>query len=183
MVNNMTDKTYITKEQIDQITKSIPELRNKAIFQTAYYGGLRLKELTELQKGDLDFKKDFVEINVSTGLSNRKVIVVEPKETLEEYIEKYDISDDEDCLWQSPDGSKMSVGAVRYTFRKICDSLDLDITFHTLRYSRALYLSHEMVEQVFYDFFGYSNSSDVIQRYRKMADSENLNEEEEILSL
>jgi len=173
----MTNKNYLTKEQIEEITKSIPKLRDKAIFQTAYYGGLRLKELTELQKGDLDFKKDFVEINVSTGPTNRKVIVVEPKETLEKYIEKYDISDDSDCLWQSPDGNKMSVDAVRYTFRKICDSLDLDITFHTLRYSRALYFSHEMTEQVFYDFFGYSTSSNVIKKYKKMAESENLNKQ------
>lgn len=167
----MTDKKYITREQIHELTKSIPRLRDKAIFQTAYFGGLRLSELAELRREDLDFKKDFVEINISTGRSNRKVIVVEPKETLKEYIEKYDISDELDGLWRSLSGQELSKTRIAMIVSETSDS---DITFHTLRYSRVLYFSHKMTEQTFYNYFGYSSSSNVIQKYRKRAESENL---------
>ena len=164
----MNDKKYITRDQVDEITNSIPRLRDKAIFQTAYFGGLRLKELVELRRGDLDFKKDFVEINVSTGLSDRKIIVVEPKETLEEYIEKYDISDDTECLWQSPDGSKMSTNVFMYEFREICDSVDLDFSSYDLRRSRQVDLIQEKSETAFNEYFGYAPSSSRYQLMKKV---------------
>ena len=159
----MTNKKYLTKEQIDEITNSIPELRDKAILQTAYFGGLRLYELMELRRGDIKFGEETVKIS----LQDREITLVEPRKTMERYIDSYGISDNMERLWQTKKRDRLP----RNYFNKIIEvageTTRSEVNYNLLRQSRAIEMSENHTEMMIVSYFGWEERT--AKKYRYIA--------------
>jgi site-specific recombinase XerD len=85
--NQHKDPKYLTIEEIQEVMKTIPNsmVRDKAVFQTLYRTGLRVSELANLTKQDIDLNSNekVIAINVENGKGNKQRTVFIDQDTLE----------------------------------------------------------------------------------------------------
>lgn len=84
--NQNKDPKYLTIEEIKEVEKTIPKnmIRDKTIFQTLYRTGLRVSELANLTKQDIDLDstETAIPINVENGKGNKQRTVFIDQDTL-----------------------------------------------------------------------------------------------------
>ena len=137
-------------------------IRDIAVIETLFAAGLRVSELCNLQKSDLDLAKGSLRIK---GKGNKERIVPictkETKEALSEYfimfrqeIENYGF------FFVNRLGNRLSDQSVRFMIKKYAKELNIDqnITPHMFRHSIAtLFLENEVDTRYIQKFLGHSS--------------------------
>lgn len=85
----MEEIKFVSPDQIEALFKKINSIRDKAIFSTTYYYGLRCGELRLLQIDDIDLANDRLYIRaLKNGLSGQHLLNPIVKKYIKNYLEK-----------------------------------------------------------------------------------------------
>ena len=151
---------------LDQLPgESLSEIRNKALFELFYASGLRLSELTNLRRENINFDERLVRV---LGKGNKERIVPfnrKAGEILKEYIllsdKKY--KKESEYIFLNLNGKKISDRGVekivKEVFKKIGDS-GKNVYPHLFRHSFATHLLQRGVDlRMIQELLGHSNLS------------------------
>ncbi|MEN8153065.1 MAG: site-specific tyrosine recombinase/integron integrase [Acidobacteriota bacterium] len=144
---------------------SILEIRNKAIFELLYASGLRVSELTNLKKENINFRERLIRV-FGKG---KKVRIVPFNETAGSIIKKYLIISEKkykilpEYIFLNFRGEKISDRGIekilKKTFKEICET-NKNIYPHLFRHSFATHLLQRGVNlRVIQELLGHSNLS------------------------
>lgn len=121
--------------------------RDWAILETLYASGLRVSELTQLDKRDIDFQENYVKVLGKGGKERVVPLGSKAREALLLYLEKgrgYMEVKGHPCpaLFLNKNGQRLSQRSVRNIINKYVSSIAINqkISPHTLRHSFATHL-------------------------------------------
>ena len=129
----------LTFEEIKKMIDSTLNIKHKLILKVLYGCGLRVSEIINLKKEDLNFEEELMHIKLSKGKKDRFVKM--PKKLLEE-LKAYCSLLNEDILFPSNRGGKLT----KKTIGKIVEnsakraSIKKEVYPHLLRHSFATHL-------------------------------------------
>ncbi len=134
--------TTITEQEFKDIIKGTAKLKHRAAFMLAFYQCLRVSEVINLEKEDVNTLTGFIHIKQSKGKKDRQIPFM-PE--LRHYIRYLPIRISRQGLHKS----------IKTKAKKI---LGKDIHFHTLRHSGATYYlnDREIDLKFIQDFLGHS---------------------------
>ncbi len=126
--------------EVKKIIESIDNLKHKAIISTIYGGGLRLSEVINLKKTDIDSKRMVIRITNSKGKKDREVMLSEKLLLLlRSYFLVFHPS-----LWlfEGQSTKRYSPRSVQQIFKKALmkAKINKSASVHTLRHSFATHL-------------------------------------------
>ncbi|KKN00299.1 hypothetical protein LCGC14_1139220 [marine sediment metagenome] len=132
----------ITEQEFKDIIKGTKKLKLKAAFMLGFYQAMRVSEVINLEKEDVNTLTGFIHIKQSKGKKDRMIPLM-PE--LKYYVRYLPINISRQGLWKS----------IRTKAKKI---LGKDIHFHSLRHSGAsFYLNDREIDLKFIqDFLGHS---------------------------
>lgn len=162
---------YLTIEEIKEVQNSIPKtmVRDTAVFQMLYRTGLRVSELANLTKNDLNLnsKDKAVPVNVIDGKGGKDRTVYIDQDTLKllnTMIYKRtrkNKPDETDYLFTARTGNKLSERSIQDIIKKYAIITDKKnkknsikteyvekLTPHTLRHSFTIYLINEVEKPI-----------------------------------
>ncbi|MCM8800943.1 MAG: tyrosine recombinase XerC [Candidatus Omnitrophica bacterium] len=136
---------FLTEEEMNRLIESVlPEdkhgLRDRAILETFYSTGIRISELTALNKEDVDFLGGVIKV-MGKGKKERLVPIGEIALTaIRRYLEKKD--EDSQALFLNKFGKRMTARGIRNVVKKYIKLIGLKqkVSAHTIRHSFATHL-------------------------------------------
>ncbi|NJE10712.1 site-specific tyrosine recombinase/integron integrase [Thermococcus sp. MAR1] len=162
----------LTREEVRKLLSVIPPTRrrDRLIFLLLYGAGLRVSELCNLKKSDVDFERSLIVVRGGKGAKDRVVPI--PGFLLEEiksYIESRD--DDSEYLIVEEgrrEKDRISPKTVWYLLRKYGQKAGIRVTPHMLRHSFATHMLENGVDiRAIQELLGHSNLS-TTQIYTKV---------------
>ncbi|ASJ11038.1 recombinase XerC [Thermococcus sp. P6] len=154
----------LTKKETKKLLSVIPETkkRDRLIFLLLYGAGLRVSELCNLKRSDVDFERSLIVVRGGKGAKDR---VVPVSEVLMEAIKSYLGTRDDSSEYlivedrrRRKDG--ISPKTVWYLLRKYGERAGVRVTPHMLRHSFATHMLENGVDiRVIQEFLGHSNLS------------------------
>lgn len=143
----MEDTKFATPQMIEQLFKKIKNVRDKAMFSTAYYYGLRCGEIRLLQIDDVDFANDRIFIRaLKNGLSGQQLLNSVVKKNIKNYLEqeRLKVRTTERVLFYSQKGGALTTTQIFRLFRDYARRAKLPEHLrhtHILRHSIACHLA------------------------------------------
>jgi len=138
----------LSREQVDQLLKSIKNIKHRTILTTCYAAGLRLAEAIHLRIEDIDSKR--MTLRVRQGKRRKDRFVPLSKKLLKLLREYWHVQ--RPATWLFPSGtrpdhhlSRRTVARIAVKARNDC-KLPIDVTTHTLRHCYATHLLEAGVE-------------------------------------
>ncbi|MBI2631558.1 tyrosine-type recombinase/integrase [Candidatus Pacearchaeota archaeon] len=136
---NKTIPIILAKEEIKSMIDSTSNIKHRLIIKVLYGCGLRVSEITNLKKEDLNFNESLMYIVLGKGKKDRFVKI---PETLIEELRSYCLLNKEETLFPSNRGGKLT----KKTIAKIVEnaakkaSITKEVYPHLLRHSFATHL-------------------------------------------
>lgn len=136
---NKTLPEILTKEEIKKMIDYTFNIKHKLILKILYGCGLRVGEIVNLKKEDVNFKDELIHIKLAKGKKDRFVKI--PESIIDE-LESYCKLENDDILFSSNRGGKLSTG----TIQAIVDDagkkagIKKEVYPHLLRHSFATHL-------------------------------------------
>lgn len=130
----------LTKAEVKEILKSIPNLKHKSMVFLSYSSGMRVGELLNLKVEDLDFERKMVHVRDAKGRKDRYTILsVNMIVILRRYLRNFK---PKEYLFGGQYGGKYSASSVAKFWKRalIKARIKHDYTFHSLRHSFATHL-------------------------------------------
>jgi site-specific recombinase XerD len=138
----------LSREQVDDLLKSIKNIKHRTILTTCYAAGLRVSEAVGLRVDDIDSKR--MVIRVRQGKRQKDRFVPLSKKLLK-LLRKYWYVQ-RPASWLFPSGTRpdhhistRSIARIAVKARNDC-KLPIDVTTHTLRHCYATHLLESGVE-------------------------------------
>ncbi|NJE76990.1 site-specific tyrosine recombinase/integron integrase [Thermococcus sp. ES12] len=162
----------LTREEVRKLLSVIPPTRkrDRLIFLLLYGAGLRVSELCNLKKGDVDFERSLIVVRGGKGAKDRVVPI--PAFLLGEiksYLEGR--NDDSEYLIVEDRREKkdrITPNTVWYLLRKYGERAGIKVTPHMLRHSFATHMLENGVDiRAIQELLGHSNLS-TTQIYTKV---------------
>jgi len=116
---------YLSLDEFSKVMKNVKKKHHRAAFNLAFFSGLRLSEITKLQKENIDFNGKRIFIKDSKGGKDRVVPI--PKGMKSEYL---------NCIPLSCGGRTLEATFKRYVKKSGISKPDAH--FHSLRHSFAV---------------------------------------------
>jgi len=162
----------LTREEVKRLLSVIPPTRkrDRLIVLLLYGAGLRVSELCNLKKGDIDLDRGIIVVRGGKGAKDRVVPIPEflVKE-INSYLETR--SDDSEYLLveeRRKSKDKLSPKTVWYLLRKYGEKAGVEVTPHKLRHSFATHMLERGVDiRAIQELLGHSNLS-TTQIYTKV---------------
>ena len=162
----------LTREEIRKLLSVIPRTRkrDRLIVLLLYGAGLRVSELCNLKKGDVDFERSLIHVRGGKGAKDRVVPIpafllgeIEEYLKLREDNSEYLIVED-----RREKKDKISPNTVWYILRKYGERAGVRVTPHMLRHSFATHMLENGVDiRAIQELLGHSNLS-TTQIYTKV---------------
>jgi len=130
----------LEREEILQILSVIYNYKHKLLIALTYGAGLRLSEVINLTKYDLNFSNNSIHIRHSKGAKDRFTILpLKLREKLRQYL---DNKRSHDYVFESVRGGKMSARTAQKIFKNALKKAKIQkpASFHSLRHSFATHL-------------------------------------------
>ena len=130
----------LSKKEVKLIVNIITNLKHKAIISLLYGSGLRIGELLQLKKTDIDLDRMAIHVKGAKGKKDRYTILSSNVlEILREYYKKYK---PKDYLFEGQKGGKYSRESAGQVFKRVLKKakINKNATLHTLRHSFATHL-------------------------------------------
>jgi len=125
----------VSKENIKKILELSNNLKPKIIIELLYSSELRLSELLNLKRKDLDFDRNIIWVRLGKGSKDRITLMSESlKLDLLKYYSKYEFKTEYVLEGRNGKYTKRSVQEVLELFGK---KIGIKLTLHMLRYSFA----------------------------------------------
>ncbi len=162
----------LTREEIRKLLSVIPwtRKRDRLIVLLLYGAGLRVSELCNLKKGDVDFERSLIHVRGGKGAKDRVVPI--PAFLLGEIEEYLKLREDDSEYLIVEDRrekkDKISPNTVWYILRKYGEKAGVRVTPHMLRHSFATHMLENGVDiRAIQELLGHSNLS-TTQIYTKV---------------
>ena len=136
---NKTIPIILIKEEIKSMIDSTSNIKHRLIIKVLYGCGLRVSEITNLKKEDLNFNEKLIHIKLAKGKKDRFVKI---PETLIQELKSYCLLNNEEILFPSNRGGKLT----KKTIAKIVEQsakkarITKSVYPHLLRHSFATHL-------------------------------------------
>ena len=129
----------ISKEKIKELIGEIDNLKHKLMVELFYSTGLRLQELIDLKREDIDFDRNLIYVKKGKGKKDRVTLLsLFIKNDLLKYFSKYEFRNK--YLFEGRSGGKYSKKSIQEILRKFGEKVGIKITPHMLRHSFATHL-------------------------------------------
>ncbi len=135
--------TVLTKDEVNLLINSIQNPKHKLMIKLLYSAGLRVSELVNLKKEDLNFVNNVGFVRKGKGNKDRLFIIAETiKEELKEFAEAQNYENNKFIFKGQSENTHLSTRSIQETIKsatkkaKICKNIHP----HTLRHSFATHL-------------------------------------------
>ncbi|WP_297548122.1 site-specific tyrosine recombinase/integron integrase [Thermococcus sp.] len=162
----------LTREEVKRLLSVIPPTRkrDRLIVLLLYGAGLRVSELCNLKKGDVDIERNLLVVRGGKGAKDRVVpIPAFLSDAIREYLESRE-DESEYLLVEERRRKKdrLSPKTVWYLLKKYGNRAGVEVTPHRLRHSFATHMLERGVDiRAIQEFLGHSNLS-TTQIYTKV---------------
>ncbi|MEN7981872.1 MAG: site-specific tyrosine recombinase/integron integrase [Nanoarchaeota archaeon] len=128
----------ISKGKIKEIIESCENIKHKVIVKILYSSGLRLQELVDLKRKDIDFERNTIYVKKGKGKKDRITIISENlKLDLLKYYSNYNFSTE--YIFEGRNG-KYTKKSIQKVLDKLGEKVGIKLTPHMLRHSFATHL-------------------------------------------
>ena len=130
----------MTQEEVKAFFSQIHSKRDKAIFALLYHYGLRVREVTLLDRSDVDVKRNKILIKrIKGGVSGEKPLWKDTKRLLEDYLQERDHNNE--ALFIGRQG-RLKHRRIQQLFTLYAQKANLrnGYTVHSLRHSIAVHV-------------------------------------------
>jgi integrase/recombinase XerD len=163
----------ISKEKIKKMLDSTNNLKHKLIIKLLYSSGLRLSELLNLKRKDLDFDRNLIHVKSGKGKKDRMTLISKDlKLDLLKYYSNYQFNTEYIFEGRKDKYTKKSVQKVLDNLGK---KIGIKVTPHMLRHSFATHLLEQGTDiRIIQKLLGHSNLN-TTEIYTKVSNSNLLN--------
>jgi site-specific recombinase XerD len=160
----------ISKEKIKEIIESCENIKHRIIIKILYSSGLRLQELIDLKRKDIDFERNTIYVKNGKGKKDRITIISENlKLDLLKYYSNYNFSTE--YVFEGRNG-KYTKKSVQKVLDSLGKKIGIKLTPHMLRHSFATHLLESGTDiRHIQKLLGHSNLS-TTQIYTKVSNKE-----------
>lgn len=136
---NKTLPVILTSEEIKRLIEVTQNIKHKLIIKILYGCGLRVSEVINLKKEDVNFNGGLIKIRIAKGRKDRFVKI---PDSLKKELESYCNLHDEEILFPSSRGGKLTTATIRKIIKNSRRKAGIkkDIHPHSLRHSFATHL-------------------------------------------
>lgn len=136
---NKTIPEILTVQEIKKMIESINNIKHRLILKLLYGCGLRVNEIINLKKSDLNFEEQLIKINLSKGKKDRFVKI--PESVVEE-IKSYFLLNNSEILFPSSRGGNLTKKTVGKIVENATRKAEIKkrVYPHLLRHSFATHL-------------------------------------------
>jgi site-specific recombinase XerD len=134
----------LSKKQIIKLIDSVTNIKHRLMIKFLYSAGLRLNELINLKRKDIDFDRNIIYVKKGKGKKDRITLLSDSiKLDLLKYYSKVNFSTE--YIFEGRKG-KYTKKSVQVVLKKMGNKLNLNIHPHMLRHSFATHLLEEGVD-------------------------------------
>jgi site-specific recombinase XerD len=136
---NKTLPVILTKEEISRMINSISNIKHKLILKILYGCGLRVSEIINLKREDINFKEGLMHIKLAKGKKDRFVKI--PESVIIE-LESYIRLTNSYILFPSQRGGKLTTASIQAIVEQSAKKANIskEVYPHLLRHSFATHL-------------------------------------------
>ena len=136
---NKTIPDILTVEEIKKLIENTSNIKHKLIIKLIYGCGLRVSELTNLRKNDINFNENLIKINLAKGKKDRFVKI---PESMKGELINYCYLSDSDILFPSNRGGKLTTATIQAILKNSSKKSGIEkrVYPHLLRHSFATHL-------------------------------------------
>jgi len=136
---NKTLPNILTIEKIKKMIDSTSNIKHKLIIKLLYGCGLRVSEIVNLKKEDINFEEDLIKVRLAKGKKDRFVKI--PNSLIDELKSYFDLSDFE-TLFSSNRGGKLTTATIQAILKNAAKKTGIKkrVYPHLLRHSFATHL-------------------------------------------
>lgn len=136
---NSTMPEILTIEEIRKLIESTSNIKHRLIIKLLYGGGLRVSEIVNLKKEDLNFEEGLIHIKLAKGKKDRFVKI---PESLIEELQDYCKINESKILFPSNRGGKLTIATIQAILKnsKRKSKIKKRVYPHLLRHSFATHL-------------------------------------------
>ncbi len=129
----------LTKEEIKRMIEATYNVKHKLILKLLYGCGLRVSEVVNLYKRDLDFNDKLIHVKLSKGKKDRFVKI---PEKLYEELKNYCALNQEEMVFPSNRGGKLTTATIQAIVEKAAKKAGItkEVYPHLLRHCFATHL-------------------------------------------
>ncbi len=160
----------LSRDEVAQFLKAVPDLRWRTALVTIYAAGLRVSEAVALTIKDIDSARMVIHIRQAKGGKDRYVMLSE--QLLDILRDYWKHERPQHWLFPGPDATRpLTTRSVQRACRRAADAADLDknVTVHTLRHCFATHLLEQGVDiRIIQDLLGHRHIN-TTTRYARVA--------------
>jgi|SRR3989344_1423437 len=136
---NKTIPKILTKEEVKAMISATNNIKHKLILKMLYGCGLRVSEIVNLKKEDINFEEDLIHIRLAKGKKDRFVKI---PESLKENLQNYYNLNKDDFLFPSNRGGKLTTATIQAIVESSAKKANIkkEVYPHLLRHSFATHL-------------------------------------------
>ncbi|MBM3232340.1 integrase [Candidatus Pacearchaeota archaeon] len=136
---NKTLPVILNLEEAKNLVNAPTNIKHKLILKLLYGCGLRVSEIVNLKKEDLDFNEGLIHVKLSKGKKDRFVKI---PVTIKEELKHYASLNKEEFLFPSQRGGKLTTATIQAIVEKAAKKTNItkEVYPHLLRHSFATHL-------------------------------------------
>lgn len=135
----------LSVQEVKKLIDYTKNIKHKLILKLLYGCGLRVSELTNLEKQDLNFDENLIHIRLGKGKKDR---FVKLPESIKENLKSYINLDESDILFSSQRGGKLTTKTIQLILKNAAKKAKIKkrVYPHLLRHSFATHLLESGVD-------------------------------------
>ena len=136
---NKTLPEILTIEEIKKLIKETNNIKHKLIIKLLYGTGLRVNEIVNLKKQDLNFEESLIHIKLAKGKKDRFVKI---PESISNELKKFSSLEKGEYLFESNRGGKLTTATIQAILKNASKKAKIKkrVYPHLLRHSFATHL-------------------------------------------
>lgn len=132
-------------EEVKRLIEATGNVKHRLILRLLYGCGLRVSELVNLKRQDMNFHEGLIHIRLSKGRKDRFIKI---PDSMRDELESYSKLNNDDTFFASSRGSKLTTATIQKIVRNSAQKAGIkkNVHPHTLRHSFATHLLEQGID-------------------------------------